>query len=132
MQQMNLTFEPGLTARFRSLREATAHTVYASRRGLASVAADLDMSPSELTKRLNADSAEPRPMRVDDLEAIIQATGDATPIYWLVEKYLRDPAAVRDQATAQIAALLPALIELANQAGVGSTGNVSSLAARRS
>lgn len=130
MQQMNLTFEPGLTARFRSLREATAHTVYASRRGLAAVAADLDMSPSELTKRLNADSAEPRPMRVDDLEAIIQSTGDATPIYWLVEKYLRDPDAVRNQATAQIAALLPALLELAKQAGVGG-GTVTNLASRR-
>lgn len=129
---MNLTFEPGLTARFRTLREATAHTVYASRRGLSAVAADLDMSPSELTKRLNADSAEPRPMRVDDLEAIIQSTGDATPIYWLVEKYLRDPDAVRNQATAQIAALLPALLELAKQAGVGGAGNVTSMAARRS
>lgn len=126
---MNLTFEPGLTARFRSLREVTAHSVYSSRRGLSAVAADLDMSPSELTKRLNADSAEPRPMRVDDLEAIIQSTGDATPIYWLVEKYLRDPDAVRNQATAQIAVLLPALLELAKQAGLGD--NVASLQARR-
>lgn len=126
---MNLTFEPGLTARFRSLREVTAHSVYSSRRGLSAVAADLDMSPSELTKRLNADSAEPRPMRVDDLEAIIQSTGDATPIYWLVEKYLRDPDAVRNQATAQIAALLPALLELAKQAGLGD--NVAPLQARR-
>jgi hypothetical protein len=129
VQQMNLTFEPGLTARFRSLREVTAHSVYSSRRGLSAVAADLDMSPSELTKRLNADSAEPRPMRVDDLEAIIQSTGDATPIYWLVEKYLRDPDAVRNQATAQIAALLPALLELAKQAGLGD--NVAPLQARR-
>lgn len=129
MQQMNLTFEPGLTARFRSLREVTAHSVYSSRRGLSAVAADLDMSPSELTKRLNADSAEPRPMRVDDLEAIIQSTGDATPIYWLVEKYLRDPDAVRNQATAQIAVLLPALLELAKQAGLGD--NVAPLQARR-
>ncbi len=126
---MNLTFEPGLTARFRSLREVTAHSVYSSRRGLSAVAADLDMSPSELTKRLNADSAEPRPMRVDDLEAIIQSTGDATPIYWLVEKYLRDPDAVRNQATAQIAVLLPALLELAKQAGLGD--NVAPLQARR-
>lgn len=127
--QMNLSFEPGLTARFRTLREATAHTVYASRKGLSAVAADLDLSPTDLTKRLNPDSGEHRPLRVDDLEAIIASTGDATPIYWLVEKYLRSPDAVRDQATAQIAALLPALIELAQQAGVG--GNVSSLAARR-
>ena len=68
-------------------------------------------------------------MRVDDLEAIIQSTGDATPIYWLVEKYLRDPDAVRNQATAQIAVLLPALLELAKQAGLGD--NVASLQARR-
>lgn len=129
MRQMSLSFEPGLTARFRSLREVTAHSVYSSRRGLSAVAADLDMSPSELTKRLNAGSAEPRPMRVDDLEAILGSTGDMSPVYWLIEKFLRDPDAVRQQATAQIAALLPALIELAKDAGVG---NVTALQARRS
>lgn len=120
--QLNLTFEGGLTARFRSLREVTAHSVYASRKGLSGVAADCDMSPSELTKRLNADSAEPRPLRCDDLEDILRSTGDLTPVYWMVEKYLRDPDAVRDQAAAQLATLLPTLMELVRMSGVTTDG----------
>lgn len=97
--QLSLSFEPGLTARFRSLREATAHSVYASRKGRSSVAADLDLSPTDLTKRLNADHGEHRPLRADDVEQIIASTGDFTPIYWLIEKFLRDPDVVRQQAT---------------------------------
>jgi hypothetical protein len=60
MGQLTLDFRSGLTAQHRSLREVTAATVYASHKGVAGVAGDLDMSPTDLTKRLNLDSAEPR------------------------------------------------------------------------
>lgn len=119
MQQMTLNFAPGLTAQYRSLREVSAASVYASRKGVAAVAGDLDMSPTDLTKRLNIDGAEPRPLRVEDLDNIITSTGDFRPIYWLIEKHLRDPNMVRDQATAQLAALLPQILDLARQAGIG-------------
>lgn len=125
--QLSLSFEPGLTAWFRSLREAAAHSVYASRKGLSSVA-DLDLSPTDLTKRPNAERGEHRPLRADDVEQIIASTGDFTPIYWLIEKFLRDQDVVRQQATQQIAALLPQLIELAKQANVG---NVQPMQVRR-
>ena len=76
------------------------------------------MGSTDLTKRLNIECAEPRPLRVEDLDDIIASTGDFRPIYWLIEKHLRDPNMVRDQATAQIAALLPQLLDLARQANI--------------
>lgn len=118
MGQLTLDFRPGLTSQYRSLREVTAATVYSSHKGVAGVAGDLDMSPTDLTKRLNLDSAEPRPLRVDDLEKIIASTGDYRPIYWLIEKFLRDPESVKQQAVSQLATLLPQLIELTRQAGI--------------
>lgn len=118
MQQVALNFAPGLTAQYRSLHECTAATVYSSRKGVAGVAGDVDMSPTDLTKRLNVDGAEPRPLRVGDLEDILQSTQDFRPIYYLVEKFLRDPNMQRDQATAMLATLLPQILELAQQAGM--------------
>lgn len=118
MAQIALDFTPGLTAQYRSLREVAAAAVYASRKGVSGVAARLDMSPTDLTKRLNADSAEPRPLRVEDLEGIIESTGDMRPIYWLIERFLRDPESAKQQAVSQLATLLPALIELTRQAGI--------------
>jgi hypothetical protein len=118
--QLTLDFTPGLTVQYRSLREVTAATVYASRKGVAGVAADLDMAPTDLTKRLNLEGAEPRPLRVDDFEGILASTQDYRPVYWLIERFLRDPDAMRQQAVSQIAQLLPALIELTKQAGVRS------------
>lgn len=117
-QQLSLSFPTGLTAQFRSLREVAAAAVYASKKGVAGVAGSLDMSPTDLTKRLNPDSAEPRPLRVEDLEGIIAATGDMRPIHWLIERFLRDPEQAKAQAIGQMATLLPQMIELAKQAGI--------------
>lgn len=113
--QMTLDFTPGLTARFRSLRECVSGAVYACPRGLSAIAAELDMSPSELTKRLNPDGSEPRPLRVDDLEKIIRATGDNTPIYWLIEQFLRSDEARRSSAINQLSQMLPQLERLLSE-----------------
>jgi hypothetical protein len=116
--QLSFSLEPGLTAQYRSLREVAAATVYASKKGVSGVAGHLDMSPTDLTKRLNSDGAEPRPLRVEDLEGILQSTGDFRAIHWLIEKFLRDPIAIKEQAVGQLAQLVPQLMELVKQAGL--------------
>lgn len=119
-QQLTLNFSPALTAQYRSLIEVVAATVYASRKGVAGVAADLDMAPTDLTKRLNPDSAEPRPLRASDVEGIIASTGDMRTVYWLVEKFLQSPEDQQASAISQISALLPQLNALVEQAGIAS------------
>lgn len=122
--QLALNFEPGLTARFKSLEDCVAHTVHNSREGVDGVAGKLDMGASELSRRLNAHLAAKegdtnnRPLRVADLVAVMRATGDYRPVHWLIEEFLQDPQAVRQMALAQIPAAVQLLAALAEQAGV--------------
>lgn len=118
MQQLALSFEPGLTAHFPQIEDVLVAAVYGSRKGLNGTAADLDLSPSDLSKRLSRES-EQRPVRCSDLVGIIQSTGDHRPIYWLIEKFLRDPEATRNQAISQLAQLMPMIQALVEQSGGG-------------
>jgi len=116
MQQLNLTFEPGLAQRSRCLRDHMATKVYS--RGLVETAGRMDLSPSKLTEKLaGVDSGgKTRGMTVDELETYIDKTGDVSPVYYLVDKYLRDPAVTQQEALAKLAALadvLPALMAAA-------------------
>lgn len=117
--QLTIDYTPGLTARFRTIKQVCAHAVYGSRAGLSGVAAALDMSPSELSKRLSeTDSTDNRPLRDIDIERIVAETRDMTLVYWMVEKFLGDPGAKRVQALEQLAQLVPVIAALAEQAGV--------------
>ena len=110
--QLSLDFQPGITAQFKSLSQVCSAVVYASRGGLSAVAADLDLAPSDLCRRLTEDGD--RPLTVDHLDAIIKSTGDMRPVYWLIERYLQDPEAKRLEAIHQLANVMPivqALIE---------------------
>lgn len=120
VQQLSLNFEPGLTARYPDWHAVLTHAVYASRKGLNGVAGDLDVSPSDLTKRLSKD--EQRPLRADQAVGIIESTGDLTPVYWLIERFLRDPEQQRTAAIQQLAQVMPILQTLIEQAGLTAKG----------
>lgn len=123
-EQLPLNFEPGLTVKFRTLEDCCAHVVHSSREGVDGVAGYLDMAPSELSRRLNAHlpqhqgDTNNRPLRVSDFVGIIAKTKDLRPIYWLAEKFANDPDAVKTQAIAQLANMLPMFMALCEQAGV--------------
>jgi hypothetical protein len=122
--QLSLDFEPGLTTRFRSLEDCVLHVVVTHRLGVDGIASRLDMSPSELSRRLNAHTVAKegdvsnRPLRVTDMLLIIQITGDHRPIHWLAERFLGDPVAKQESALEQLALLAPMLVGLAEQAGL--------------
>jgi len=117
VRQFNLDFAPGITERFPRWEDTLVSAVYSSRQGLNGVAAKLDMSPSELSKRLSHHTDEPRPLRSQDITGIIEATGDMTPVYWLLEKFVGDPKARQQEALAQIPAVLAQLTALMEAAG---------------
>jgi hypothetical protein len=119
VRQESLDLSLSLTTRYPHIRDLLAACVYGSRAGLQGVAADLDRSPSELSRMLNRDQDDPRKLDVDDMVGIIRSTGDTRPIAWLQEKFLADPDERRAQATAQLVRLVPMLTELAQQAGIG-------------
>jgi hypothetical protein len=121
---MSLNFEPGLTAQFRSLEDVCSNAVYRSRLGVDGVARELDMGASELTRRLSAHvqskegDVSNRPLRVADLVEIVKATGDHRPVYWLIESFLQDADAKRNQALEALASMAPAFLQLMSEAGI--------------
>lgn len=113
-RQLTLDLDPALLPAHRSLRDCVAAGVY--RRGLKAVAADLDLSPGNLSVALSDDPH--RKFSVDELERYVQATGDKAPIHYLVAKYLGDEGAARDQALGQVAELLQQLPGMLAAAGL--------------
>lgn len=117
MRQMNLTFEPGLTQRFRSVKEVMATGVY--QRGLTTVAGRLDMAPSKLSEKLNGGTDRRRDIGLEEFEAYLAQTGDLTPIHYLIEKFLGDPEVQQREAVAKLAALFESALPLLEAAGLG-------------
>lgn len=112
-RQLSLDFQPGLTAQFRTLTQVCSAAVYSSKGGLSAVAADLDLAPSDLCRRLTEDGD--RPITVEHLSGIVASTKDYRPIYWLIEKFLQDPEAKRLQAIQQLAQAMPIIQALVEQ-----------------
>lgn len=107
--QLTLDFTPGLTERFRDLRECIAAGVY--QRGLGRIAIDLNKAPGNLSVELSEDPS--RKFSVDALEVYLEKTGDTQPIMYLVEKFLAPDA--RPKNHEQIKALKNMASELQRQ-----------------
>lgn len=115
--QMTLDFEPGLTEKHPHLIDCVRTCAYTHRNPLKTIAADMDMSQSDLSRKLSGNPEDPRRFSLDDLERFVEATGDVTPIYWLIEKYLQDDKRKQERALAELAKQLPAMMALLKAAG---------------
>jgi len=89
-QQMTLSLEPGLLQRYKSLRDCIHAAVLNDPRGMKSVAADCDLSVSELSRRLSPTPGDPRSLDVDVFVDILQSTQDFQPLRWLIARFLPD------------------------------------------
>ncbi|PUA19607.1 hypothetical protein [Glaciimonas sp. PCH181] len=120
--QMTLDFQPGLTERFTGVLDCIRQGAYTHRNPLKTIAADMDMSQSDLSRKLSGSLDDPRRMSVEDLEKYLVATGDVTPIYYLVEKYLSDDEAKQRRAMGELAKQLPAILALIKSASAQAQG----------
>lgn len=114
--QMTLDFQPGLAERHASALDCVRECVYTQRNPLKTIAADMDLSQSELSRKLSGNSDDSRRFTLDDLERFIAATGDVTPIYYLVEKYLEDDSVKQQRAMVELVKMAPQLAALVKQA----------------
>ena len=114
--QMTLDFEPGLAERHSTLLDCVRECVYTQRAPLKTVAANMDLSQSELSRKLSGNPDESRRFTVDDLERFIQATGDVTPIYYLIERFIEDEAIKQQRAMSELLKIAPQLTALIKQA----------------
>lgn len=119
--QLTLQLQPGLTKRFKSLRSVTQWAVLNHRGGPAAIAATVDMSPSELGRKLTGNPQDPhKNFDIDDWEkalADLVAAGDTSPLLYLIERFLPSDEQRRLAAIDLITTSLPQLLEAASALG---------------
>lgn len=115
--QLTLDFRPGLTERYESTLECVRAGVHGNEKPLKTIAANMDLSPSDLSRKLATNPDDPRRFTVADLERYIEATGDTTPILYLAQKYCVDADDKRRAALASLAQMAPQIEALLKAAG---------------
>ena len=111
--QLTLNFEPSIAERWPSLRAYIAHRAMLQRNPLKTIAADMDMSPSTLTRKLNPHDGDTQRFNLDDLEAYIQSTGDVdSVIEYLAAKYKDSDDRRKARTIAKVESMLPELVAL--------------------
>ncbi len=121
MSQLTLNFDPALHERFTTLRAFVAYRAQAGvAKPMKAQAADMDMAPSTLSRKLNPADGDTQRMNLDDLEAWLTSTGDAAAVVeYLASKYLDNDATRQQRIAAKLEAMLPDLLQtLAQLKGV--------------
>jgi hypothetical protein len=107
---MTLNFEPALAERFPTLRDYVGHRVLVHEKPAKSIAADMDMSPSLLSRKLHPADGDTQRFNCDDLEAYIQTTGDAAAVVaYLAAKYMDTDEQRRARVLSRVEGMLPEL-----------------------
>lgn len=103
--QLTLNFDAGLVDGYSSCREFVAYRVHHQHRQQKAIAADMDYSPSDLSRKLAQSPDDSRRFTLDDLEKFIEVTGDNSPVLYLVEKYLSKTEGEIEQLERRLAEL---------------------------
>jgi hypothetical protein len=86
--QITIDFEVGLVESYPTCREYVASLVHQQSKAQKVIAADMDYSPSDLSRKLAQSPDDSRRFTLDDLEKFMQTTKDTRPLKYLAEKYL--------------------------------------------
>lgn len=116
MRQLSLTLETSLIQQYPTFRDVVNASVYGCGRQLKAIAGDLDMSPSELSRKLADNPKDLVHFPYEKIPALIEATGDKRPVLWLVEMFLDDPVAKKQSAIDSLARMLPEIAALVKEA----------------
>lgn len=92
ISQLTLDFEPALAERFPTLRQYINHRLMVQTKPAKVVAAEMDLSPSTLSRKLTAgvhpDDKDTQRFNTEDLEGYLAATGDVMAVIeYLAAKY---------------------------------------------
>ena len=89
MNKLTVNINPELPERFETLRQFVAFRSGVVPKYSKVQAADMDMAPSTLSRKLNPTEGDTQRFNVDDLEAWLRSTGDAQAVVeYLAAKYL--------------------------------------------
>ena len=103
MNQLTLSLEGNTVERFPSLREYIAHRSLVVSKLPKAQAADMDLSPSTLSRKLHPHEGDTQRFNCDDLEAWLASTGDAhAVIEYIAAKFLDSDEARKARAVARL------------------------------
>lgn len=114
--RITIEFQPGLSERHPKALDCVRECAYTHKSPLKTLAADMDLSQSDLSRKLAHNPDDPKRFTLDDLERFLDATGDMRPIYYLIEKYLTDQEERQRRSLAELIQLAPQLAALIRQA----------------
>lgn len=96
VSQLTLNLEPSIVERWSTLRQYVAYRVQVQLKKQSVIAADMDLSPTVLSKKLHQNEGDGHKFTCDDLEGYIASTGDVqTIIEYLATKFAPGGDAVR-------------------------------------
>lgn len=94
MEQLTIDLKPSVTRTYPTCVEYVAARVHQQGVPQKAIAADMDLSPSQLNQKLGPKHQSSARFTLDDLEHYVAVTGDIEPIKYLASKFLyRQPAA---------------------------------------
>ena len=89
ISQLTLQLEPSLSERWPTLRQYLGHRVEVQSKPAKSIAADMELSPGTLSRKLHPSDSDTARFNVDDLEDYLRVSGDAAAVVeYLASKYL--------------------------------------------
>lgn len=99
---LTLQCEPSLASRYATLRDFIADRVDKQRKPAKTIAMDMGMSPSTLSRKLKPAESDTQRFNVDDLESYMEETGDFAAIEYLAAKFLNSDEARKARAIKQV------------------------------
>lgn len=85
--QLTISFPQGVSTHHDSLREYVQYCVHTNKTLNKIIAADMDLSPSHLSRKISANPNDTMNFTVDDLERYMTVTGDNRPLDYLNDKF---------------------------------------------
>lgn len=97
-QQLTLDFEKGLSSLYSSGRELLQTVVHQQNRMQKAIAADMDLSPSQLTRKLSQSPEDSARLTLDDAERFMEVTGDYSLIEYYIDRFIAKASVSKIQA----------------------------------
>lgn len=112
-----MSFESGLHAQFPEFMDCVRSSVHGCGKPFKVIAADLDMSSSELSRKLAGNPNDPVHIQLRHFTGLMRSTGDLRPLYWLIEEFCEDEGRKRQRIQHELSSMLPRLEQLLAEAG---------------
>lgn len=102
--QLTLDLEDGISEIYPTCREYVSIRVHQQGKYVKTIAAEMNLSPSHLARKLTQGQGDSMRFTLDDFETYLSTQGDTKPLAYLVEKYMAEQSEI-ERLRARVAEL---------------------------